>query len=620
MRKHSNSWPSPRACVICVFAVGVAVACSASNKSNGQSSTGSGANGGASTADGMPTVSSSGSGASTSAGLTVTSGGGSGGGGCGMRCSANLHDIVDCNGNVLTTCPDNQACGPGPACQDDPCAAAQADGSTIGCDFYSVVPAPEAITRGSCFAAMIANTWVTPITVQVQYNGQMLDMSKAAVTPMGTGANITYQPLTNGEIAPGALALLFLSQGPPGLPGFFAPCPSGVTPGVTIDPSVSGTGLGQAFHITTNAPVVAYDIYPYGGSKSYVSSATLLIPTPAWGTNYVTADGYAEDPQIGYPPFLQIVAAQDNTQVTINPSVDIVSGNGVMATPKNTQGMYMLNQGQVLQFEQDQELAGSVISSNNPVSVWGGASCMNIPVGEYACDSGHQELPAVKSLGREYVMARYRDRLQGNVESPPITIVGAADNTTLTYDPAAPSGAPTSLAVGQMVRFNADQPFSVKSQDDQHPFYVAQHMTGWMQIDPNMQNMTGDPETVNVVPPEQYLDSYLFLTDPTYANTHLVLVRKKAMDGKFKDVTLDCLGTVTGWQPVGSAGKYEYTRVDLVVAGAPVGKCDNGAHVASSQEPFGLTVWGWDVAVSYAYPAGMSILPINNVSVPTTPK
>jgi hypothetical protein len=29
-----------------------------------------------------------------------------------------------------------------------------------------------------------------------------------------------------------------------------------------------------------------------------------------------------------------------------------------------------------------------------------------------------------------------------------------------------------------------------------------------------------------------------------------------------------------------------------------------------------LTVWGWDMAVSYAFPAGMSVVPINDVTVP----
>jgi hypothetical protein len=264
---------------------------------------------------------------------------------------------------------------------------------------------------------------------------------------------------------------------------------------------------------------------------------------------------------------------------------------------------------------QDEELAGSAISSDQPVSVWGGASCMNIPVGVYACDTGHQELLPVKAMGHTYVAARYRDRAPGANETPPWTLIGAVDGTTLTYDPAPPSGAPLGLMTGQMVRFPAGSPFTVSSQDAAHPFYFAGHMTGHDAIGGTI----GDAETVNVVTPEQFLPSQLFITDPTYGNSHLVFVRRQAMDGTFKDVSLDCLtGPVSGWQPVGNAGKYQVARVDLVANGAPQGKCDNGVHTAQSTEPFGLTVWGWDLAVSYAYPAGMSTVPINTVVVPTT--
>jgi len=136
---------------------------------------------------------------------------------------------------------------------------------------------------------------------------------------------------------------------------------------------------------------------------------------------------------------------------------------------------------------------------------------------------------------------------------------------------------------------------------------------------PNNFNGDGDPDYVNVIPPAQWLPDYLFLTDPTYGNTNLVFTRKKGKDG-FVDVTLDCAGVLTGWQPIDPAGNFEFTRVDLVTAGAPNGGCNNGAHVASSSVPFGLTVWGWDPYVSYGYPAGMSVQPINEVIVPPTPK
>ncbi|APR86894.1 hypothetical protein A7982_12243 [Minicystis rosea] len=546
------------------------------------------------------------SGSGGSPDLTVGSGSTGSGGDCsGPRCSADLHSIVDCDGNVIETCPDDLGCGENGQCVA-PCAAATANASTIGCDFYSVVPGPEFVTRGSCFAVMLANTWKTPITITAERAGQTLDLAGMARTPKGAGASLTYAPLTNGELAPGELAILFLAQAPSG--GlFFSPCPTGVTPGVNLDTSINGTGAGDAFHIKTSAPVVAYDIYPYGGAKSYVSSATLLIPTTAWGTNYVATDGWAADPATGGQPFVQVVAAEDDTSFTIAPV-----GASAPAT-------YNLARGQVMQLMQDAELAGSPITSTKPVSVWGGSSCMNIPVGKYACDSGHQQLAPVRALGHEYVAVRYRDRKLGVVESVPWTLIGAVDGTTLTYDPAPPANAPTQLQGGQVARFDTGSAFTVKSQDADHPFYASGHMTGWTTITQSSIEGVGDAETVNVIPPEQWLSSYLFLTDPTYANTHLVFLRKKTKDG-FRDVELDCAGVIGGWAPVGSGGDYEYARVDLVVAGAAQGACNSGAHTAKSAAPFGLTVWGWDNAVSYAYPAGMSTQPINTVVVPAVPK
>src|ERR1700761_6163538 len=55
--------------------------------------------------------------------------------GCGTSCSADLKSVMDCNGNVVMTCPNGQGCGKN-GCED-PCQAAVDNQSTIGCDFYS---------------------------------------------------------------------------------------------------------------------------------------------------------------------------------------------------------------------------------------------------------------------------------------------------------------------------------------------------------------------------------------------------------------------------------------------------------------------------------------------------
>jgi hypothetical protein len=129
----------------------------------------------------------------------------------------------------------------------------------------------------------------------------------------------------------------------------------------------------------------------------------------------------------------------------------------------------------------------------------------------------------------------------------------------------------------------------------------------------------GDEEFIPLVAPAQFLDTYVFFTDPTYSTTTLTLVRATS-GGTFQNVTVDCLGTIGGWKDVGTSGLYQYARVDLLRGVRPGtmpegGSCGNGRHVASSQGPFGLVVYGLDTYASYAYPAGGNAAVLSGVVV-----
>jgi hypothetical protein len=565
---------------------------------------------------------------------------GGGDGSCNNSCSADLHSVVDCQGNVLSTCPPDQGCGPGGTCVA-PCDSANANKSTFGCDYWVVDP--DIISGlggagGSCFAAFVANSWGQPVTLAASWNGQTLDMSTAARLPTGNGLSLTYAQLSgpnHDQLGAGEVAIVFLNRfGSNPSPFQITDCPKGITPGIaTVDTAVHGTGIGKAFHLTSTAPVVAYDILPFGGGQSAATSATLLIPTSAWDVNYIAVNAYAKDQVVPQAqPFFEVVASQDNTVVTVAPTAAIVGGNGVAAVPANGVGNYTLNAGEYLQVTQDAELTGSPIQANKPVGVWGGATCLNIDVTDTACDSAHQQIFPVATLGHEYTAVRYRDRYgtpTSENELVPYRIVGAVDGTQLTYEPAPPNGAPLTIAHKMVKTFWSATPFVVKSQDDQHPFYLAAHMTGADYAGSGGTDGRGDPEWVNVIPSAEWLASYVFFTDPTYPETDLVVTRQKGPNG-FADVFLDCHGTapLTGWTSLGS-GQYEYTRVDLVSGNfQKQGGCDNGRHEMHSTVPFGLTVWGWGSSVtapfsstyvSYAYPAGASVKPINLVVVPAQP-
>jgi hypothetical protein len=522
---------------------------------------------------------------------------------CETHCSGDLHSLLDCNDVVVSQCPPDQGCSPNGGCVPA-CQAATENASTFGCDFYSVTPACISEARGGCFAVLVSNTWSAPIDITAEYGGVPL-AGQYKYVPVGQGASLTYQPLA-GQLPPGQLAILFLSQYPSG-DIYQVNCP--VTPAMTTSTQLDTTGMSQSFRITTTAPVVAYDVYPWGGSTSYVTSATLLVPTPTWGTNFVTADAW----EAGHGnPFTQVVAAEDGTTVTMVPIANVDGGGGLPAMAANTPTPFTLNRGQVAQFLQPTRLAGSVLSSDKPISVWGGSTCMEIPNGVDACDAAHQQLVPVQMLGNEYVAARYPSR--GGDDMAPYTMVGMVDGTQFWFDPM-PAGAPATLNRGQMAIFYTDQPFLVSSQDADHPFYMAAHMTGGMKA-----NDLGDPEYVNLVPPRQYLAYYLFATDPTYNNTALVFVRQKGKDQLFHDVNLACLGVVPDWQPVGSSGNYQVARIMMVNAGVGLGGCNNGVQMATSAVPFGLYVWGYDPYASYGYPGGMSVAPINQVVVPPTPR
>ncbi len=571
----------------------------------------------------------------------------------------------------------------GAACVN-PCVDSLGNNTSNGCDFYAVEMDTTPDATGVCYAVFVVNQWATgeAARLQVMLGNTILPIEQFARIPTGTGTGIAYGPF-NAEtgLPTNQIAILFLSRDPTHAgdpdaalddPAVLADCPPGVTPAVVGDAALHGTGIGTAFHIQTNVPIVAYQMLPYGGGHARVTGSTLLVPTNAWDTNYVVADAYKapsvlirSDPRAG--PTTVVVADHDGTNVTIKPTVDVVKGPALAGTPANVPVTYTLNQGQYLQFTQPAELTGSAVQADAPISVIGGSTLMDVPLNIARADTAEQMLPPVRALGSEYVAVRYRNR--GSTEEiVPWRIVGVVDGTELTYDPPQ-AGAPAAIDAQEMIEFDEPGPFVVSSQDANHPFYVAAYMTGGCGDSPAPEPADagdageasvlgcapgtgslegfGDPEFMGVVPPAQYLPRYTFFTDPTYPETNLVIVRvRDSQTAQMPDVTLDCAGVLNGWQPVGASGRYEMTRVDLSTGNFQgVGNCNNGVHIISAAlagaagnpppTPYlGVTIWGWgnDITwptdnfvltdetnpnftrwVSYGYPAGANFKPLNTV-------
>ena len=504
------------------------------------------------------------------------------------------------------------------------CLAATKSRSSIGCEYWAVDMDGIAAANGGCFVAFVANNSDTNVHFDVRFLDEPADLAAHARIPKGAGKKLTYDAFDPAKgLAPGQVAIIFLAglaSTKPWTPGDFTDpvaCPVG--PIRTSLAQQSGTGIGTAFHIQSDAPVVAYQMLPYGGGAAAVTGASLLIPTSAWDTNYVAVNAYG-----GQVSSMNIVASQDDTTVTLLPKVSVVGAGAVPSTPAGSPLVVKLQHGQHLQLTQADELTGSPIESDKPIGLFAGQPCLNVPSHINYCDHAEQSIPPIRAMGSEHVAVIHRDRT-AKPENPPWRIVGAVDGTTLTFDPPI-AGAPTSANLGDVLEFRSGGvAFVVRSQDDAHPFFLNGYMTGADDVlAAGSEGGYGDADFVRVVPSAQWLSNYVFFTDPTYPETNLVVTRKKGGP----DVTLDCAGVLGGWSDVGG-GRYEYARVDLVRHDfQPQGGCDNGAHGMRSSGPFGLTIWGWGTPetstytsyVSYGYPAGENLAPLNTVYVPARPK
>ncbi len=538
---------------------------------------------------------------------------------CGVHCSRDLKAVMTgCDGDeqVVETCNADQGCGQGqcvPACE-----AARLSKGSVGCEFWTVPPDAQKDGRGSCFAAMVSNTWDRAVTISADYGSSPLDISQSVYTVSSGSEGQIYTRL-EGPLPKGQVAIVFLAASPDAVENGGVLCPKTVTPALPRDPIRHGTSRTAAFRLVTDAPVTTYSIFPYGGASSHLPTATLLLPVSSWETDYIAVSPY----DFGHVSerTLQLVASQDDTVVSMRPNTEVPMGNDVEGATTGITQRWTLARGEVLQFAQA-SLTGSPISATKPVGMFGGSRCAYVPGEATACDMLQQQIPAPSQWGNEYALVPYPSRGSDPSNSLPefvfYTIVSVADGTELTYEPSRPGTAPERLDAGQSASFKSNERLVVRSQDTKHPFYAAVYMTG-QDFGGGLGGApfkTGDPDFVNLPASDQFLDKYVFFADYTYPETGLTIVRRKTSQG-FRPVELECAGEIEGFQPLGTSGVFEFAWVSLTSKSAPVkfpkGECGYGRQEARSDGPFSVHVWGVADYASYGYVAGTGLRPINDV-------
>jgi len=351
----------------------------------------------------------------------------------------------------------------------------------------------------------------------------------------------------------------------------------------------------RSVNVTSSVAVAIHQFNPANNVGVYSNDASLLLPRVALGTRYRAAcwpqGTYPE--LLGAADYVTVVATAADTTVTVTPTADIRAGLSVPATTAGTPLLVTLDAGEVLQIEGDNaasgvsDLTGSLIEASAAVVVFSGNECAMVPADVWACDHIEEQLHPIEAWGEHYFVVKFEPR---GSEADIFRVIADEDGTEVSTEPELP-GFPVTLDGGDFIEFESDGEFEVKSSD---PVSLIQYMSGSEYTNVPLGSGIGDPAMLVVVPNEQFVDEFIFLTPEGYLEGWITVVA-----GNNSEVTLDD-------DPIDDGEWNEFPSGDKRWARIAV---EPGVHRLHSDQPMGLTVYGYDDDVSYAYPGGAQLTP-----------
>jgi hypothetical protein len=350
--------------------------------------------------------------------------------------------------------------------------------------------------------------------------------------------------------------------------------------------SLSVLRQGGVYRLETSRPVVAYQHSPIGSTAT--NDASMLLPEHALTGNVVVV---SYPGTIGpYPSYFTAIGIADGTTVNFTVPQATAGGVGVPALGAGASTNVMMNRYSMLSVVVSQQtggdLSGTLISADGPLHVIGATECANVPnQTQTFCDHMEEAPFPLEYWGQEYVGAHAPTR---NNEKYHWRVYGGDANVTVNTAPAQP-GFPINLDKGEYYQFMASPaPNHSFVFTGNGPFLPVQYLESQ-----NPNAGTGDPGSYQMVPTEQFLDSYAFVTGTNYNQHYAQITRPNGGAEVFIDGNM-----VGGYYAVGN-----YQVADVVVS--------EGAHFATSDQPFGIAQVGYTPVTSYAYPGGLKLTVIN---------
>ena len=495
------------------------------------------------------------------------------------KASGLAYEQVECNKHQL--CSEDGDGGSKTSCVG-PCEVAGGTPSSVGCEFLAIRVRSfnSADDPAMYFDALIVGNpdKVEAAVVQLYFASN------------GSGADeLIGDPVT---LAPGESHIFEMTTSPIG--------------------GYSAVRSGGVYRVVSDIPVIAYLHSPLKNSASNDSS--MLLPVRSLRQDYIIAsypafaDQALPDDKNGRPSFFNVIALENDTTVEWTPR-STTFGNGFVfenVAPGET-GSVKLNRGEVMQVgaaspEGDidyikHDVSGTIVHADKPIWVLGGTACAFVPFDSKGfCNHLQEQMLPIEYWGTKYVGAHSPLR----AAEPHIWRIYAGEaGVSVTTDPPQP-GTPFTLSergAFKEIIVGSGKSFTFQGTG---PFLPVQYLVGSKEA-----GGKGDPAMYQMIPIEQFLDRYVFVTGVNYDTNYAQVIRVKGA----ADVTING-EVVTGYYFINAVNGLQYEVADWPLAPGDVPK----VYVAESEDPFGVMVIGYQTTggaySAYAYPGGMALKPL----------
>ena len=378
-----------------------------------------------------------------------------------------------------------------------------------------------------------------------------------------------------------------------------------------LGPQYSMFRTGGVWRLRSDLPVIAYLHSPLTNldenpDMKFVGDApesSMLLPESALRSEYVVASYPPfSDPDHpfgdGEPSYFTVIAIEDNTTVQWTPPRP-TGGSGFPVAPvaAGETGSVKLNRYDTLRVAASlledpnvltHDVSGTVVKADKPIWVVGAVRSAYVPNDTRFADHMQEMMIPIEFWGKRYVGAH--SPLRGS-EQHHWRIFAGDDNVTVTVAPAQPESPKTLSRRGDFWELTVPNGTDLMIESD-GPILPVQYLEGG-----DAGAGLGDPAMYQMVPVDQFLNRYAFVTAKNFDRHYVQIIRKKGGADVFVDNNM-----VAGYRAVG-----DFEVADWLI--------EEGSHSAISDDPFGVIQLGYAVPVmvnggpwaAYAYPGGMKV-------------